>query len=54
MDAQKIIKRLEQKFFVFGEDAEQKKDLLLLSAVNALKKKAEETKQDMMKLVVRQ
>ena len=47
---QKIIEGLEKNFFAFVEDAEKKKDLPLLSTVNAIKRKAEETKQDMTKL----
>ena len=47
---QKIIKGLEEKFFVFVEDAEKKKDLSLLSAANALKRKSGETKQHIKKL----
>ena len=49
-NVEKIIKELEDNFFVFVEDAEKRKDLSLLSVANALKKKSNETKQDMKKL----
>ena len=47
---EKIVKGLKEKFFVFVEDVEKKKDLSLLSASNALVRKSEETKQDMKKI----
>ena len=47
---EKIVKGLKEKFFVFVEDVEKKKDLSLLSASNALIRKSEETKQDMKKI----
>ena len=47
---EKIVKGLKEKFFVFVEDVEKKKDLSLLSASNALIRKSEETKQDMRKI----
>ena len=48
-DVQKIIKELEDKFFTFDEDT-KKKTPSVLSAVNAIKRKAEETKQHMTRL----
>lgn len=48
-EVQKIIKELEDKFFTFDEDT-KKKTPSLLSAVNAIKRKAEETKQHMTRL----
>ena len=47
---EKIVKGWKEKFFVFVEDVEKKKDLSLLSASNALIRKSEETKQDMKKI----
>ena len=41
---------MENGFFSFVEDIEKKNNLLLLSAANARKIKAEETKQDVTKL----
>ena len=49
-DVQKIIKGLGEIFLAFDEDAKKKKVFSLLSAENALKRKDEETKQDMAKL----
>ena len=48
-EVQKIIKELEDKFFTFDEDT-KKKTPSVLSAVNAIKRKAEETKQHMTRL----
>ena len=46
-DVQKIIKGFEKNFFDFVEHAEKTKDVSWLSAENAVKRKADETKQDM-------
>lgn len=48
-----MLRKTEQdqnRNFVFVEDADKKKDLSLLSAANALKRKSEEMKQGMRKL----